>query len=66
MGESVIGLQFHLETTPEAAQELVSNCRDELVPSPFVQTEEDILSAKPERYHLINQLMSSVLSYLAQ
>ncbi len=64
MGVSVIGLQFHLETTPESAQELVSNCRNELVPLPYVQTEEEILSAKPERYHSINQLMSSVLSFL--
>lgn len=66
MGASVIGLQFHLETTPKTAQELVSNCRHELVPSQFVQTEEEILSAKPERYHSINQLMSSVLSFLLQ
>ena len=50
IGKSVIGLQFHLETTPEAAREIVSHCRDELVPSKYIQTEEEILSAKPERY----------------
>ena len=63
-GKSVIGLQFHLETTPEAARELVSHCRDELVPSRYIQTEKEILSAKPEIYKSINQMMGSVLSYL--
>jgi len=63
-GKSVIGLQFHLETTPEAAREIVSHCRDELVPSMYIQTEKEILSAKPELYKSINQMMGSILSYL--
>lgn len=66
LGRSVIGLQFHLETTPESAREIVSNCRDELVPSQYVQTQEEILSAKAERYESINQIMSDVLSFLQQ
>lgn len=64
IGSSVIGLQFHLETTPESAQELVANCRDELVPSEYIQKEEKILSAKPEIYESINQLMGKILSFL--
>ena len=63
-GKSVIGLQFHLETTLEAAQELVSHCRDELVPSKHIQTEKEILSTEPEIYKSINQMMASILSYL--
>lgn len=63
-GERVIGLQFHLETTPTAAKDIVANCRDELVPSRFVQTEREILSASPGRYETINKLMASMLSYL--
>ena len=66
LGRSVIGLQFHLETTPEAAREIVSNCRDELVASQYVQTEEVILSAKPEKYESINRIMSDVLSFLQE
>lgn len=66
IGRSVIGLQFHLETTPESARAIVSNCRDELVRSQFVQTEEEILSAKPEEYETINQLMGDILSFLHQ
>jgi GMP synthase-like glutamine amidotransferase len=66
LGKSVIGLQFHLETTPESAREIVSHCRDELVTSRYVQTEEQILSASPDRYKSINQLMGSILAYLAR
>ena len=64
LGRSVIGLQFHLETTPESAREIVFNCRDELVPSMYVQPMEEILSAPPGSYNRINQLMGSILSFL--
>jgi len=66
LGNSVIGLQFHLETTPESARELISHCREELVPSGYVQTEEEILSASPDRYESINRLMESILAFLQQ
>ncbi|OEU56219.1 MAG: amidotransferase [Desulfobulbaceae bacterium S3730MH12] len=64
IGRSVIGLQFHLETTPELAREIVSNCRDEIIPSQYVQTEEEILSATSDKYNSINQLMDAILSFL--
>jgi GMP synthase-like glutamine amidotransferase len=64
IGNSVIGLQFHLETTPEAASAIVSHCRDELVAAQYVQTREEILSAGPEIYKSINELMGGILSFL--
>jgi len=64
LGRRVIGLQFHLETTPELANGIVTNCRNELVPSPFVQTEDEILSASPVRYATVNNLMDRLLAYL--
>jgi GMP synthase-like glutamine amidotransferase len=64
IGKSVIGLQFHLETTLKAARDLVAHCRDELVEAPYIQTEATILSAPPERYQSINDLMDTLLSYL--
>lgn len=66
LDRSVIGLQFHLETTPKAALEIVAHCRDELTPSKYVQGEEEILSAKPEQYQSINHLMDNVLSFLVR
>ena len=64
IGSSVIGLQFHLETTPESAKTLILNCRDELVPSRYVQTEGEILAAGAETYQRINRAMDDVLSFL--
>ncbi len=64
IGPSVIGLQFHLETTPDSARRLVAHCRAELSPSKYVQSEAAILAAGPEKYRAINRLMGEVLAYL--
>jgi GMP synthase-like glutamine amidotransferase len=64
IGKSVIGLQFHLETTPETARKMVLHCRNELIPSQYVQSEEEILSAKPEQYQAINRMMDNILTFL--
>ncbi len=66
LNRSVIGLQFHLETTHESARDIISNCRDELIQSKYVQTEAEILSAKPEMYRSINRMMGEILSFLTQ
>lgn len=66
IGRSVIGLQFHLETTPESARALVSHCRAELVPSRYIQPEADILAAPATQYRAINGLMDDVLSFLSK
>ncbi|HRS82952.1 MAG TPA: hypothetical protein P5238_05685 [Smithellaceae bacterium] len=66
LGQSVIGLQFHLETTPQSAQDLVSHCRDELIGGPYIQTETEILSATPAQYQSINQLMDKILTFLVR
>lgn len=63
-GKSVIGLQFHLETTPESAREIVTNCHEELLPSKFVQPEAAILDQAPDKYRQINELMAEILSFL--
>jgi GMP synthase-like glutamine amidotransferase len=64
IGRNVIGLQFHLETTPVSAQEIVENCRDDLVDGKYIQSETEILSAPPKRYLSINSLMGKVLEHL--
>lgn len=64
IGSNVIGLQFHLETTPNSAQAIVENCRNELVDGEYIQTEAVILSASQEQYDSINSLMGEILEYL--
>jgi hypothetical protein len=62
----VIGLQFHLETTPESLRQLVENCRAELLPSVHVQSEAALLASPPESYRTINRQMVEVLSFLLE
>lgn len=64
IGDNVIGLQFHLETTPSSAQAIVEHCRDELVEGTYIQLEEKILTAPQEQYKAINKLMGKILEYL--
>jgi GMP synthase-like glutamine amidotransferase len=65
IGRSVIGLQFHLETTESLLQQMVFHSRNELAPSKFVQPENEILGAKETDYRQLEDLMSKVLEYLA-
>lgn len=66
LGQSVIGLQFHLETTPASVQKLVEHCRAELIPSRYVQSESSILAAASDSYLKINNMMDDVLSFLTR
>ncbi len=63
-GRSVIGLQFHLETTPQSARLLVENCRQELAEARYVQGEQEIMAAEPERFTVIHRLLDDILGYL--
>ncbi len=64
LGRSVIGLQFHLETTFASARELIDHCREELVPAETIQSEAALLRIDPDRYLAINALMAEVLEFL--
>ena len=64
VGRNVVALQFHLETTPANVEALVEHCRNELVPGSYVQSENDLLAAPPERYTAVNRQMREVLAYL--
>jgi GMP synthase-like glutamine amidotransferase len=64
LGRSVIGMQFHLDTTPDSARALVEHCRAELVPSMYVQSEQRILAAEPPKYRALNGWMDKVLTFI--
>ena len=61
--ERVVGLQFHLETTPASAAALVRNAADELISAPFVQSAREILGDSHD-YAALNQAMASLLAGL--
>jgi GMP synthase-like glutamine amidotransferase len=56
----VVGLQFHLETTPASARALVENCGHELDNSRYVQTAEQIQADGP-KFERINTIMAALL-----
>ncbi len=64
LGRNVIGLQFHLETTPASMNAITTACRDELAPDAFVQSEECIRSVSPETFGQMHELMGAVLDHL--
>ncbi|MFZ5572139.1 MAG: type 1 glutamine amidotransferase [Thermodesulfobacteriota bacterium] len=60
--EQVLGLQFHLESTPESIEQLLENCNEEIAPAPYIQDAETIRGG----YHLIGQTnacMENILSF---
>lgn len=63
LGDRVVGLQFHLETTPGSAAALIEHCRNELVPGPWVQTAAEMLQP-PERFARIGRRLDALLDRL--
>ena len=66
VGRNVIGLQFHLETTPRGAATLIENSRHEMTPGPYVQSEAEIRTAPVAYYAAVNSLMNDLLSHLVR
>ncbi len=60
----VLGLQFHLESTPGSVRDIVANCGDEIEPAPYVQSAERMLAAGNAGYQRINHVLYGVLDRL--
>lgn len=63
--DRVVGLQFHLETTRQSAEQLIENCANELVEGPFIQTADTMLS-NSRRFDTINTVMAQLLDELGR
>lgn len=57
----VYGFQCHLEITKEGIQEMIKACPDDLKPSRFTQTPDELLE---QDYGAVNQLMIKILDRL--
>ncbi|HMO04259.1 MAG TPA: amidotransferase [Kiritimatiellia bacterium] len=60
----VVGLQYHLETTPETAAELIRQAGHEMTPSRYVQNAECLLAAPADAYEALAAERSRLLTYL--
>ncbi len=65
LGNRVIGLQCHPEATPEFAEHLLKNCRDELDGTRYVQNDKEIL-APVAQFKAANLVMQALLDYLSR
>lgn len=58
----VIGLQFHLESSPQSIENLIKNCSDEIVNEQYIQTSTEMMNVgKAEKlesylYNFLNNL----------
>ncbi len=66
LGRHVIGLQFHLETTAQSADAIISHCNDELLEQPYIQSESVLRAAPASQYQAVNAVMAEVLGYLLE
>jgi GMP synthase (glutamine-hydrolysing) len=60
----VLGLQFHLESTEQSVQQIVQNCKTEIVQAEYIQSADEILAVKGQNYSQINNAMFGILDRL--
>jgi GMP synthase-like glutamine amidotransferase len=63
LGPRVVGMQFHLETTPESAAALVHNCPEDLRAGRYVQSGDEMLR-DAARFTRLHQLLEALLGAL--
>jgi GMP synthase-like glutamine amidotransferase len=63
-GDRVLGLQFHLESTPESVRAIMTNCADEIVPAAWVQDAERMLGVGNDAFAAINATLFVLLDRL--
>ncbi|MFX4228520.1 MAG: glutamine amidotransferase-related protein [Porticoccaceae bacterium] len=59
----VIGLQFHLEFTPQSTRNLIDRSQHELVDARWIQTEQEMLSDEA-LFEATNNLMAGLLQHI--
>lgn len=60
----VLGLQFHLESTPASVVAICEHCADEIVPARWVQTAAEMRAADPDLYAGIGRTLELLLDRL--
>lgn len=60
-GDSVFGMQFHLEVTKEIVKDVISHCSEDLSPSKYTQSSNEIINSE---FEVINFAMHKILNNL--
>lgn len=62
----ILGLQFHLESTPQTVEAILAHCGDELAEAKYIQSAAQIRAADLSLFTSINHLLETLLNRLAQ
>jgi GMP synthase-like glutamine amidotransferase len=65
-GGRVLGLQFHLESTPASVAAICEHCADEIVAARWVQTAAEMRAADPDFYAGIRRTLELLLDRLPE
>ena len=60
----ILGLQFHLESTPQTVEAILAHCGDELAEAKYIQSAAQIRAADLSLFTSINHLLETLLSRL--
>ena len=60
----VLGLQFHMESTPESVDAIMANCADEIVDAPFIQSAEQMTQAGAKHFRANQEALFGILDRL--
>lgn len=64
IGTNVIGFQCHLETNAASLQSLNDNCRAELVPAAYIQTEKEMIADEKKYSSHMHDALFNILEKL--
>ncbi len=62
----ILGLQFHLESTPATVGEMLTHCGHELVGGKYIQSEDEICRCRSRIVSAINRLLETLLTRLGE
>jgi GMP synthase-like glutamine amidotransferase len=65
IGSRVLGIQFHLETTPALVGAMATHCADDFAPGTFVEPEHALSSHDAGEYANLHRLMTETLDSFA-
>ncbi len=66
-GTNVLSLQFHLESSEASISRLIDNCKDDMTPGKYVQTQDEIFSGNgylPEIKSCMETLLDKIEKHI--
>ena len=62
--EQILGLQCHLETTPESVKALIGACSNEIVDGKYIQSAEEMLNEPNATFEQMHDALFAMLDHL--